>query len=203
MLIRRARTAPGHGAARAHTRLLRRRVLTFGAAVAALLSLTLTDAAHATDAAPAAPAAPGYPVVITSVAHTNYLIPDDGAGNEGTYLQVYYRADHPFPRTFEFTPVATAHGQTVYKWTITRTGNCAEVRGDAGTSVYLAKCQDRKSAQWWILRPTTDGSAWALVPYVNENLAVTATYGDDNWAPLREMPGGNATASQLWYLAGA
>ncbi|MFI0776152.1 hypothetical protein [Streptomyces sp. NPDC021212] len=148
-----------------------------------------------------AAAAPSYPVVATSVAHTNYLIPDDGAGNEGTYLQVYYRADHPFPRTFTFTPVATPHGQTVYKWTIVTTGNCAEVRGDAGTSVYLAKCQDRKSAQWWILQPTTDGSARALVPYLNENLAVTATYGDDNVAPLREMPGGNATASQLWYLA--
>ncbi|MFF1275707.1 hypothetical protein ACFVZC_20235 [Streptomyces marokkonensis] len=31
-------------------------------------------------------------------------------------------------------------------------------------------------------------------------LTVTATYGDDNWAPLRELPGGNATSSQLWYL---
>jgi len=136
-----ARTAARNGV-RAHAEPLRRCILTFGAAVAALLSLTLTGTAHA---APAA-AAPGYPVVITSVAHTNYLISDDAAGNEGTYLQVYYRADHPLPRTFRFTPVATAHGQTVYEWTITTTGNCAEVRADAGTSVYLARCQPRKSA---------------------------------------------------------
>ncbi|MGP3954127.1 RICIN domain-containing protein [Streptomyces sp. 7N604] len=176
---------------------LRQRVLTFGAAMAALVSLPFTAPAQA---APAPAAAPGDPVVATSVAHTNYLIPDDTRGNEGTYLQVYYRADHPYPRTFRFTPVATAHGHTVYEWTITTTGNCAEVRGDAGTSVYLAKCQPRKSAQWWLLQPTTDGTAWALVPYLNENLAVTALYGDDNYAPLREMPGGHATASQLWYL---
>ncbi|WP_421107006.1 hypothetical protein [Streptomyces sp. NEAU-S77] len=62
MLIRPARTAPGNGAVRAHDRPLRRRVLTtFGAAVAALLCLTLTGAAHA---APVAAAAPGSPVVI-------------------------------------------------------------------------------------------------------------------------------------------
>jgi len=32
------------------------------------------------------------------------------------------------------------------------------------------------------------------VPYLNENLAVTGT---------REMPGGNATTSHLWYLVSA
>ncbi|MFI1568711.1 hypothetical protein ACH4ZX_37810 [Streptomyces sp. NPDC020490] len=88
----------------------------------------------------------------------------------------------------------------MYRWTITTTGNCAEMRGDAGTWVYLTKCQSSKKAQWWRLRPTTSGDAWALVPYLNEDLAVTATYGDDNVAPLRELPGGHATSSQLWYL---
>jgi hypothetical protein len=29
-------------------------------------------------------------VVITSVAHTNYLIPDDSAGGNNTHLQVHY-----------------------------------------------------------------------------------------------------------------
>ncbi|WP_246097179.1 hypothetical protein [Streptomyces botrytidirepellens] len=33
------------------------------------------------------------------------------------------------------------------------------------------------------------------MPYLNDNLAVTSTFGDDKRAPLREMPGGNATAS--------
>ncbi|MFF1273958.1 RICIN domain-containing protein [Streptomyces marokkonensis] len=177
---------------------LRRRLFAFGAVAAALASLMLPAAASTAQAAPAA--VPGGPVVITSVAYTNYLVPDDTRGNAGTYLQVYYRADHPFPRTFQFTPVTTSHGETVYQWTITTTGNCAEMRGDAGTSVHLATCQSGKKAQWWLLRPTTNRDAYALVPYLDEDLAVTATYGDDNWAPLRELPGGNATSSQLWYL---
>ncbi|MGA5895194.1 RICIN domain-containing protein [Streptomyces venetus] len=174
--------------------LVGQRILALCAALAALMGLGLSTPAQA------APAAPSGPVVITSVAHTNYLIPDDGRGGNDTYLQVYYRADHPYPRTYRFTPTRTAQGETVYEWTITTTGNCAEVRGDAGTYVYLAPCQSTKKAQWWRLRPTVDGDAWALVPYLNEDLAVTATYGDDNVAPLREMPGGRATASQLWFL---
>ncbi|MFF4486740.1 hypothetical protein ACFY0F_09625 [Streptomyces sp. NPDC001544] len=176
---------------------LRRRVFAFCVAAAALIGVTTPAPAQAA----AAPVAPVDPVVITSVAYTNYLIPDDGTGGKDTYLQVYYRADHPFPRTFRFTPLRSAQGEAVYKWTITTTGNCAEVRGDAGTWVYLAPCQSTRKAQWWRLRATADGRAWALVPYLNEDLAVTATFGDDNVAPLREMPGGHATASQLWYLS--
>ncbi|MGW7384417.1 hypothetical protein [Streptomyces sp. NPDC054794] len=141
--------------------------------------------------------------MITSVAYTNYLIPDDVAGNDGTYLQVYYNPRHPYPRAFQFTPVGLASGQTLYQWTITTTGNCAEVRGDAGTPVWLTKCQPKKSTQWWLLKHTTDSDAWALVPYSKDDMAVTATFGDDNVAPLREMPGGHATASQRWYLTNA
>ncbi|MFF4503690.1 hypothetical protein [Streptomyces sp. NPDC001401] len=39
-----------------------------------------------------------------------------------------------------------------------------------------------------------------MMPYLNEDLVVTAIYGDDNVAPLQEMPGGHATTPQLWFL---
>ena len=55
------------------------------------------------------------------------------------------------------------------------------IRAVGGTRRPSPVLPDRKSAQWWILRPATDGSAWALVPYLNENLTVTATFGDGNW----------------------
>ncbi|MEV6735267.1 MULTISPECIES: hypothetical protein [unclassified Streptomyces] len=174
-----------------------RTTLTRGALAAAVAALTLTGTAHA---APAAPVLPSGPVVITNHAHTNYLIPDDGAGNAGTYLQVYYRADHPYPRTFQFEPVSGRPG--VYHWKSAKTGNCADAKtGEAGASVYLAACSANKS-QWWILRYTgEDATRWVLSPFLNEDLAVTGLYGDDNYAPLRELPNANAaTASQQWHF---
>ncbi|CAM5731401.1 Ricin B lectin domain-containing protein OS=Streptomyces microflavus OX=1919 GN=Smic_78450 PE=4 SV=1 [Streptomyces microflavus] len=155
------------------------------AAAAAVLSATvLTGPAQA---APAAAPVPSGPVVITNDAHTNYLVPDDTVGNAGTFLQVYYRQDHPFPRTFQFHPVNGRPG--VFQWKSARTGNCADARtGEAGASVYLAACTTNKS-QWWLLRSTDENPArWVLSPYLNEDLAVTGLYGDDNYAPLRELP---------------
>ena len=165
------------------------------AAVAATLLATtvLTGTAHAK---PSAALVPTGPVVITNYAHTNYLIPDDAVGNSG-YLQVYYRSDHPFPRTFQFEQVSGRLG--VFKWKITSTGKCVDaLKGEVGASVYLESCTANKS-QWWVLR--SNGARWVLSPFLNEELAVTGLYGDDNFAPLRELPGPDtATASQQWFF---
>ncbi len=143
---------------------------------------------------------PSGPVVITNDAHTNYLIPDDTVGNAGTYLQVYYRQDHPFPRTFQFEQVNGRPG--IFHWKSARTGNCADARaGEPGGSVYLAACTTNKS-QWWILRSTDESPArWVLSPFLNEDVAVTGLFGDDNYAPLRELPNPNSpTTSQMWHF---
>lgn len=173
----------------------RQRTLTLGAVAAALTSVMVAAAP-----AQAAPAVPSGPVVITNHAHTNYLIPDDGVGNAGTYLQVYYNPSHPFPRTFTFERVS-GH-DNVFTWKHSR-GTCAETqdRGQAGTSVALRDCNTSKT-QWWLVRSITGSTdLYVISPYNNEGLAVTGTFGDDNWAPLRELPSSTtATASQRWHI---
>ncbi|WP_007024672.1 RICIN domain-containing protein [Saccharomonospora iraqiensis] len=172
---------------------LRRKSVLGGVAVAALASTMLTGTAHAQSSA-----APTDPVVITNHAYTNYVIPDDTVGNPGTFLQVYYRSDHPISRTFHFESVYGEH--QVYRWKSARTGTCAEADGEAGKSVYLRTCNGSKT-QWWLVRRVGDTSRWVLTPYMNESLAFTAKYGDDNYAPLRELPSRNtATASQQWHF---
>lgn len=170
----------------------RRTLTALAAALAALLP------------ASAASAQPGElplgGVVLTDHAYATYLIPDDGVGNNGTYLQVYYRHDHPFPRTFEFEPLPGHAG--LYRWKSARTGTCAEATDNHWSSVGLRTCADAKKAQWWRVRHVrgTDDQ-WVLSPYLNERLAVTALSGDDNWAPLRELPSlGTATAAQKWHI---
>lgn len=170
-----------------------RKTLTHGALAAALVSVMLSGTAHA-----APPAVPTGPVVITNHAHTNYLIPDDTVGNNGTYLQVYYRADHPFSRAFQFEAVTGE--DRVFHWKSARTGTCAEATGDAGTYVYMRNCTTKK-AQWWRLSYISGTDRWVLSPYLEEGVAVTGTYGDDNVAPLRELPSREtATASQQWHF---
>ncbi len=169
-------------------------------AVAAAAILSATVLTGPAQAAPTAAPVPSGPVVITNDAHTNYLVPDDTVGNAGTFLQVYYRQDHPFPRTFQFEQVNGRPG--IFHWKSARTGNCADARtGEAGSSVYLAACTTNKS-QWWILRSTDENPArWVLSPFLNEDLAVTGLYGDDNYAPLRELPHpDSATTSQMWHF---
>jgi hypothetical protein len=149
--------------------------------------------------AQAAPTAvPSEAVVITNYAHSNYLIPDNGSGRPNTYLQVYYRADHPFKRTFTFEQV---RGRSdVYKWKMADSGACAESGGKAGTYVDVRACTTNKN-QWWEVRRVGDTARWVLIPFLNEDVAVTGTYGDDNVAPLRELPEPNhATAAQQWFF---
>jgi hypothetical protein len=176
--------------------LFRRSGLLLGALAATLASTTCTAA----PAGAAVAAVPSGSVTIINHAHTNYLIPDDGVGNAGTYLQVYYNPGHPFPRTFTFEAVGGQAG--VYRWKHAR-GTCAETqdRGQAGTSVALQNCGTART-QWWFVRPVTGSTdLYVISPYNNEGLAVTGTFGDDNWAPLRELPGPDtATASQQWHL---
>ncbi len=170
----------------------------WAAAAAAIFSVAvLTGSAQA---APTAAPVPSGPVVITNDAHTNYLVPDDTVGNAGTFLQVYYRHDHPFPRTFQFEQVNGRPG--IFHWKSARTGNCADARaGEPGGSVYLAACTTNKS-QWWVLRSTDESPArWVLSPFLNEDVAVTGLFGDDNYAPLRELPNPNSpTTSQMWHF---
>jgi hypothetical protein len=169
------------------------KIFTRSLAAAVLTSVMLVGTAHADPST-----VPAGPVVITNYAHSNYLIPDDGVGNAGTYLQVYYRADHPFPRTFQFAPVNGQGG--VYQWQSAKTGTCAETSGDAGTSIYLRTCTAKKT-QWWKVQYVQGTDRWVLSPYLDEGLAVTGLFGDDNFAPLRELPSPDtATASQQWFF---
>jgi hypothetical protein len=164
-----------------------------GALAAALSSLLLGGTAHA-----AAPEVPSGAVVITNYSHSNYLIPDNGTGQPDTYLQVYYRQDHPYQRTFTFEPVS-GRGNA-FKWKMADSGACAESTGATGTYVNVRKCTSNKN-QWWEVLRVGDTNRWVLVPYLNEGVAVTGTYGDDNVAPLRELPSpDDATAAQQWFL---
>ncbi|GAA3734419.1 hypothetical protein [Streptomyces tremellae] len=171
-----------------------RKTILCGALATALSGLLLGGTAGA---APAP--VPSEAVVITNYAHSNYLIPDNGSGQPGTYLQVYYRADHPFKRTFTFEHV---NGQAdVYKWRMADSGACAESSGQTGTWVDVRTCTSNKN-QWWEVRRVGGTSRWVLVPFLNEGVAVTGTFGDDNVAPLRELPSPrDATAAQQWFLA--
>lgn len=110
-------------------KIVRMTIRRWAAAAAAILSVAvLTGSAQA---APTAAPVPSGPVVITNDAHTNYLVPDDTVGNAGTFLQVYYRQDHPFPRTFQFEQVNGRPG--IFHWKSARTGNCADARaGEPG-----------------------------------------------------------------------
>jgi hypothetical protein len=173
-----------------------RKTLLRGVLAAALSGFLLGGSAQAAPAAPTA--APSEAVVITNYAHSNYLIPDNGSGRANTYLQVYYRADHPFKRTFTFEQVNGRSG--VYKWKMADSGACAESNGKEGTSVDVRNCTTNKN-QWWLVRRVGDSSRWVLIPYLNEEVAVTGLYGNDNYAPLRELPAPNhATAAQQWFF---
>ncbi|MCH6161594.1 RICIN domain-containing protein [Streptomyces marispadix] len=174
------------------------------AAVAALVgALGSGSSAQAAPAAPvAAGAVPtGSNVVITNNAYSNYLIPDDTKGKPGTYLQVYYADNHPYPRTFTFEPVSGREG--IYKWKHSSMGACAETQGSGkvGTSVYLQECNSNK-AQWWVVRLVHGtGDQFVISPYNDESLAVTGLYGNDNIAPLRELPSATtSTAPQRWHI---
>jgi hypothetical protein len=170
-----------------------RKALLRTAMAGALSGVLLAGTAHA-----APTAAPSEAVVITNYAHSNYLIPDNGSGKPNTYLQVYYRADHPFKRTFTFEQVDGRPG--VYKWKMADSGACAESSGKAGTYVDVRNCTTNKN-QWWEVQRVGDSSRWVLIPYLNEGVAVTGTFGDDNVAPLRELPDArHATAAQQWFF---
>lgn len=167
-----------------------------------LVALATTMLAGALFAGPAQAqtTVPNGPVVIFSYAHSNYLLPDDGVGGLGTLLQVYWHENHPYKRTFSFRPVAGE--PNTFHWKYEPSGRCLDAgRATEGrTSVTHQTCTNNKS-QWWYVLPVRGTNRWAIKPYLDTGLAVTSEYGNDNWAPLREVPGpNNVTAAQQWYL---
>lgn len=170
-----------------------RKTLLRGGMVAAVSSLLIGGTAQA-----APTAVPSRAVVITNYSHSNYLIPDNGSGQPNTYLQVYYAASHPHKRTFTFERVAGR--SDVYKWKMADSGACAQSDGKTGTYVDIRACTTNKN-QWWEVRRAGETGRWVLSPYLDDGVAVTGTFGDDNVAPLRELPSPDqATAAQQWYL---
>lgn len=167
----------------------------------ALTALVASVMLTAAPAQAAAPVVPSGPVKMVNHAYTTYLVADNATGAAGTFLQVYYSAADANERTFTFEQVNGPAG--VFKWRYVEGGNCAEPagRGQAGANVLLQKCSSSKT-QWWVVRQV-DGTEnqFVISPYNDEGLALTARDGNDNYAPLRELPGNNsATASQRWHL---